>query len=716
VHALQAERGISAGFTASRGASFAAELPTQREKTDAAAQALTQALRAATLLTDLDSARAVVGQLGQLAATRQAVESFSLPPTELVAAYSTRIGRLIDVFAEASEDISDASARTALRELDAITRLKEWTGRERAALNSAFAQHHFADLAHYRLWITATAGEQAELAALRRSGSPRVVQLADSLLASPDVQQLDQYRAAALDAANGGALSVAPEAWFGTASRVIDAWREIERASAAMVQREAHAAARTAGLLAALVGIAALLLLGASTLIARRTIADILQVTRRVTQRTESVRRDVLVGMQHVLARLADGDFSGALPLTVEKLNLDTRDELGEMARSLDGMIDAARETAASVTHVQTTLADLVQSGQHMADAAVAGRLGERTDASRFHGDYGLLVSQLNRTMEAIERPLGEARDVLVGMANGDLTVSMRGQYAGEYDTMKQSANRAVQQLASALEQVRASVEQVDMASQHIAKASEMLAENAQQEAHTIHAIDETVQRLVHGADQVAANAAALTTQAGSARAQAARGTDAAQALGVAMDEIQQAGAATSRIIRTIDEIAFQTNLLALNAAIEAARAGDAGRGFAVVADEVRQLALRSADAAHQTSSLLGESVAAAARGLQLRDDVATTLAALCASVEQVDAVATSLGDESGEQQQQVRSLTARMDELDAVAQSVASTAEEGAASAEELRAQAARLTETAHQFRTTSEGPRGGRLRLAVA
>src|SRR5206468_9584458 len=113
------------------------------------------------------------------------------------------------------------------------------------------------------------------------------------------------------------------------------------------------------------------------------------------------------------------------------------------------------------------------------------------------------------------------------------------------------------------------------------------------------------------------------------ARVSADKGMRSMKRLSQEMDRIRASAHATSRIMKTIDEIAFQTDLLALNAAVEAARAGDAGKGFAVVAEEVRNLAMRSAEAAKTTANLIEESVRNAEGGVELNAEVLRNLTAI---------------------------------------------------------------------------------------
>jgi methyl-accepting chemotaxis protein len=169
------------------------------------------------------------------------------------------------------------------------------------------------------------------------------------------------------------------------------------------------------------------------------------------------------------------------------------------------------------------------------------------------------------------------------------------------------------------------------------------------------------------------------------------------------MTRIAEGGAATGRIVHSIEEIAFQTNLLALNAAVEAARAGDAGRGFAVVAEEVRALALRSAAAARESTALIEAATTQTREGEQLTARMVSALRALDARMESISQVFTALAASSSAQRDAAHVATTGVMQVEAVTQQVAASAEESAAAAVEMRAQAASLDGLVSQFVRTA-------------
>jgi methyl-accepting chemotaxis protein len=155
------------------------------------------------------------------------------------------------------------------------------------------------------------------------------------------------------------------------------------------------------------------------------------------------------------------------------------------------------------------------------------------------------------------------------------------------------------------------------------------------------------------------------------------------------MTSIKDSSHRVSKIIKTIDEIAFQTNILALNAAVEAARAGEAGMGFAVVADEVRSLAQRSAQAAKDTAALIEAALASSSEGSEKVEQVASGFGAITASVTEVKALVDEVSGASKQQALGIEQVTQAIRQMERVTQTTAATAEESAAACEQLNTQA---------------------------
>jgi methyl-accepting chemotaxis protein len=172
-----------------------------------------------------------------------------------------------------------------------------------------------------------------------------------------------------------------------------------------------------------------------------------------------------------------------------------------------------------------------------------------------------------------------------------------------------------------------------------------------------------------------------------------------------AMEDISKASEETSKIIKTIDEIAFQTNLLALNAAVEAARAGEAGAGFAVVADEVRNLAMRAAEAAKDTGVLIEGTVDKVKRGTELVGSTDGAFSKVAESTKKVGGLVSEISVASAQQDEGIGQINTAVTQMDQVTQQNAANAEESASASEEMNAQAEQMMEFVNALVMLVEG-----------
>jgi len=372
-----------------------------------------------------------------------------------------------------------------------------------------------------------------------------------------------------------------------------------------------------------------------------------------------------------------------------ERLKLIRKDEIGTMANAMDEFAENLQK------EVIGTLRQI--SGGDLSANIVA------------HGPDDEITPIISETIEALRALIIEdGGKVLSAAANKDLSQRMQKEYKGEFARMKENINTLVHNLDDAMSQVSEAVGQVSSASGEISQGAQSLAEGSNTQASSLEEVGASLEEMSSMTKQNADNSNQAKLLAAEARGAANEGDSAMKSMASAIQQIKQSSDNTAKIVKTIDEIAFQTNLLALNAAVEAARAGEAGKGFAVVAEEVRNLAMRSAEAAKNTTEMIEESVKNADGGVKITEEVAKSLGQIVDRVGKVGDLIAEIASASNEQALGIEQVNTAVASMNQVTQQNAANSEESASAAEELSSQAAELQNMVADF-TLSNGGRSG-------
>jgi methyl-accepting chemotaxis protein len=333
-------------------------------------------------------------------------------------------------------------------------------------------------------------------------------------------------------------------------------------------------------------------------------------------------------------------------------------------------------------------ISDIIETAKMLAVGKVPNPLNIVTD-----DELGVLADDFNKFIISTQ----EQVSVLSKMADGDLTSEVTPK--SQEDILSNAINRMAENTHELIADVNNSSTQVLTGSKHVADGAQALAQGATEQAATIEELSSSIAEIAERTKENAETAEKTSKLSETIKGNAEKGSRQMDEMITAVNEISEASRNISKIIKTIDDIAFQTNILALNAAVEAARAGQHGKGFAVVAEEVRNLASKSAEAAKDTGEMIQNAMGKAELGSRIASETAESLNEIVSGINESNQFITEIAKSSEEQSLGISQINIGIDQVAQVVQQNSATAEESAAASEEMSSRSNMLQQLIAQF-----------------
>ncbi|MCI9340581.1 MAG: methyl-accepting chemotaxis protein [Dorea sp.] len=317
--------------------------------------------------------------------------------------------------------------------------------------------------------------------------------------------------------------------------------------------------------------------------------------------------------------------------------------------------------------------------------------------------EIGMIAQTIHHVCDCLRKTIEDIGRILGEMADGNIAVDVsknEDYYIGDFRVLAESLKSIRTHLTNVMRDITQIANQVNNDANQVSAGALALSQGTMQQKDSINGLVSNVTDITTQIKNSTVRCNDATDLVARAAGYADEADKKMEQLIAATRNIDQSSAQIGSIIKTIEDIAFQTNILALNAAVEAARAGTAGKGFSVVADEVRSLAAKSAEAAGNTSTLIGRSLHDVQTGTQSTNLAISAMQVINDCIQSIKTLMDDIALASVQQSEMIVSVENRIREVSRVTEANSDAAEESAAISNELSDQAKTLNRLIGQFR----------------
>lgn len=353
--------------------------------------------------------------------------------------------------------------------------------------------------------------------------------------------------------------------------------------------------------------------------------------------------------------------------------------------------VKIARSFSAPIIQVRDASRQLAQG-----DLAIRLQIDTSDEVGEMARSFSAASAMMREIIQEVGRILGE-------IAANNFDIHIDTEFKGDFKDIQAALESIVQSLSDTMRQINEASSQVALGAGQMSESAQSLAEGATEQAGAVEELTATIENVTSEAEASADNAKTAYEQAKEYEKEAEIGNNEMKQLIQAMEHISETSKKIENIITEIEDIASQTNLLSLNASIEAARAGEAGKGFAVVADQIGKLASDSARSAVNTRELIGSAISEIEMGNAIMQKTSEALEKVIAGIKILAEVSNKSSEMSSAQAVTMKQVEQGVEQISSVVQTNSAAAQETSATSEELSAQSENLKALVDQFQLKS-------------